>query len=218
MVHRIATHFSFIVTSLIQSKVPLQVRILPALFAMTRHLYALVRLIAGFIMPCFHQKRATVLSVFDCVPFDSCHFLALISWLKLQRQTTNQSATFIAFTVRGRNSVLRVLTKRWFRWMHSSLPAAYFCTLPHIKHWEVSSRDGLLRALLGLWIIQTSTARHAGRTRREYCTRTQHKHVQHPCKMSVRHTQDIHMNMQTLYMNAICRRCKCRSAVSASVG
>lgn len=41
-----------------------------------------------------------------------------------------------------------------------SVPVAYLCALPHMKHQEVSFRNKLLRALPGFSIIQMSTACH----------------------------------------------------------
>lgn len=93
---------------------------------------------------------------------------------------------------------------------HHCLPVAYLCMSPHMKHWEASSRDKLPRAVPGPWIIQMSTARHAGRTllrtRRECSTHSQHKHVLHSCKTSA-HTQKAHINIaycthaRTLYVD-----------------
>lgn len=67
-------------------------------------------------------------------------------------------------------------------WCHHCVLVACLCMLPHMKHLELSSTEELLRALSGLWIIQTRTARyvsekHSGGQGGDSCTHTKHKHT-----------------------------------------
>ena len=90
--------------------------------------------------------------------------------------------------VRSQTFITRLLKDTYIQggdaltWCHHCVLVACLCMLPHMKHLELSSTEELLRALSGLWIIQTRTARyvsekHSGGQGGDSCTHTKHKHT-----------------------------------------
>ena len=139
---------------------------------------------------------------------NSCHFLASISWLKLRRQTTNQSATFIAFTVRGRNSLLRVSTKRWFSWTHLQCTflflrptCARYLTLNIERSLPETGCCGLSQGSESFRrALHAMPGEHSWGHGRECCTRAQHKQ----CPATpMQHVSQTHTGHAHEYANCI---------------